>query len=117
MKEIHNKNEKSNLNNTQIKDLESYCPFCHTSFSPEKAAVLGEGQASWLLHVTCCNCSSSIVLLLLLGEAGVSSYGLVTDLLAQDIKRFHASPAIAADDLLELYDLLHRPSLNVLTLL
>ena len=106
--QIKKKNQNQPVLNTKIADLESYCPFCSTSFSPKKASVIGENNECWLLHVNCETCKSSIVVLMIVGEMGVSSFGLVTDLMEVEIDRFRNSEKIVADDLLDLYQLLHQ---------
>lgn len=104
------KNQNHPVLDTKITDLESYCPFCNTSFSPQKACVLGENNESWLLHVTCVTCKSSIVVLMIIGEVGVSSFGLITDLTVTEIDQFRGSDRIEANDLIDLYQLLHQGS-------
>jgi len=101
--QIKRKGLKGGENSVQIKQLETYCPFCRLSFLPENAAVLGENQASWLIHVTCNSCSSSIIQLLMLGEVGISSVGLVTDLLQGELEKFRYSQPVTIDDLIDLH--------------
>jgi len=105
--ETKRKSQNKPFADTSVEKLVSYCPFCQTAFSPEKATVVGESKESWLLHVICDHCTSSIVLLLLMGEVGISSFGLVTDLTERDVMRFKRSQVVSADDLVSLHQLLN----------
>lgn len=115
--ETKRKNRNQPFAGTSVEKLVSYCPFCNTSFSPEKASVIEESKESWLLHVTCKKCASSIVLLLLIGEVGISSFGLVTDLTEQDVMRFKRSAVISANDLINLYQLLYQNEQDLISLM
>ena len=98
--------KRKNQNNRSFADmasLVSYCPLCNVSFSPHRAAVVGEEGDSQLLHITCNRCASSIVLLLLIGDIGVSSVGLVTDLTEGEVMRFKSSAIVSSDDLIDLH--------------
>lgn len=86
--------------------LISYCPLCDTSFSPKQAAVIGQGGDVQLLHTICSRCGSSIVLLLLTSEAGISSVGLITDLTEGEVGHFACSAAVSTDDIIELHEYL-----------
>jgi len=100
---MQTKRKNQNESSPYLASLVSYCPLCNSSFSPSRAAVISEGNDSQLLHVTCKQCASSIVLLLLVGEVGVSSVGLITDLTEHDVTRFKNGATVSSDDLLDLH--------------
>jgi len=89
----------------------SYCPLCHSHFSPSEARLVDGNDDTRLLHVVCRVCSSSIVFLLLVGEVGISSVGLVTDLTSKDVLRFKDMHEITADDVLDVHNLLQSSNL------
>ncbi len=95
----------------------SYCPFCNSSYYPDQASVVGEGSGSWLLHTNCLSCHSSIVLLLLVGEIGISSFGLITDLTDTEVVKFQKGSAVDIDDLIELYTILSKSRKDFLSYL
>ncbi len=111
----NNKNYNSNLGN--IEKFESYCPVCNISFSPATAAVIDESNSSWLLHTTCSQCASSIVQLMLIGDIGISSFGLLTDLTKEEIDKFKTDDYINEDGLIELYKLLYQGKEDIISLL
>lgn len=83
--------------------LTSYCALCNASFTPQEVSVIGEGDRTQLLHVSCNHCASSIVLLLLMSELGSGSVGLITDLTEADVHQFKDAEPISTDDVLDLY--------------
>jgi len=84
----------------------SYCPLCHAYFSPSEARILDGKGDTRLLHVVCRSCSSSIVFLLLIGEVGISSVGLITDLTGEDVLKFKDFEEVTADDVLDVHTML-----------
>ncbi len=88
--------------------LISYCPLCHTQYRIHEATVLEEHEDTHLMHVVCRRCSSSILILMLTGELGVSSVGLVTDLTGDDVIQLKSQERLTADDVLEIHVLLQE---------
>lgn len=86
--------------------LISFCPLCETHYNPVEAQVVGERENSHLLHITCRKCANSIIALILVSPAGVSSVGLITDLSYPDVLKFRNAAEISVDDVLEAHALL-----------
>lgn len=91
--------------------LISYCPLCETSYSPQAAQVLGEKEDSHLLHIQCGQCSNAIIALVMISSAGISSVGLVTDLIFDEVDRFKETEPVTTDDVIEMHDMLQDESL------
>lgn len=83
--------------------LISFCPLCERHYDPVEARVLDERDNGHLLHITCRNCSNSIIALVLSGRDGISSVGLVTDLSYGDVVRFRESSPVDTDDVLDIH--------------
>lgn len=83
--------------------LLSHCPVCQHRYNPFTAHVVEERDGAQLVHVTCNQCSSSIVALVLSGGFGVSSVGFITDLSSDDVLRLKHSETVTSDDVLTLY--------------
>ena len=98
--QIQKKNQNEPLIRTQ---LVSYCPSCHASFTPRQAAVIDQTGSVHLLHMRCNHCLSSLVVLLLATEMGVSSVGVITDLTESDVERFSAAQPVSTDDCLAVH--------------
>jgi len=84
------------------------CPFCSAEYDLEGAKVIGEEEDSTMIYVTCSQCESSIVAILAMSGLGIISLGLVTDMTAEDTKRFSGSKGVTSDELLSIYELLEK---------
>ena len=87
----------------QEMQLSSRCPLCETSFKPTQAEILDESRQGILFHVTCSGCKASLLAVVAASKLGLSSFGMVTDLSIQDIKRLRKGSAIDAHDVLQAY--------------
>lgn len=86
----------------------SKCPFCSAEYDLNGAQVIGEEEDSTVVYVTCSECESSIVAVVAMSGLGIVSLGLVTDMTAEDTKRFFAGQGISSDELLSIYELMHN---------
>lgn len=103
--------DSSPMFHSQGLKLISYCPLCHMHYSIRDAKVLEESEDTHLMHVVCRRCSSSIIVLMLSGELGVSSVGMVTDLTSEDVLKFKDTQTVEADDVLKLHVALQEDNL------
>jgi uncharacterized protein (UPF0212 family) len=83
--------------------LSSRCPLCDASFKPQSAEILDESQQGILFHLTCPQCRSSLLAVVAASKLGLSSFGMVTDLTAEDVKRLRKANAISQEDVLKAY--------------
>lgn len=87
----------------------SYCPLCETAYNPMEARILDEKEDGHLLHIRCKKCWNSILALVLVSNVGVSSVGLVTDLVFEDVQKFRVQSAeVTVDDVLEIHEMLEN---------
>jgi len=86
--------------------LVSRCPFCSAEYDLEGAKIIGEEEDSTMIYVTCSECESSIVAIVAMSGLGIISLGLVTDMTAEDTKRFADAKNVSSDELLNIYELL-----------
>lgn len=84
------------------------CPFCGADYDLEGAKVISEEDDSTMIYVTCSDCESSIVAIVAMSGLGVVSLGLVTDMTAEDAKRFVGSRCVSSDELLSIYETLEK---------
>ncbi|MFO0702753.1 MAG: hypothetical protein U0514_02685 [Candidatus Andersenbacteria bacterium] len=84
--------------------LSSRCPLCNAVFQPAGAEILDESQQGILFHLTCPSCRSSLLAVVAASKLGLSSFGMVTDLTATDVRRLRRSPAITQEDVLQAYE-------------
>lgn len=88
--------------------LVSRCPFCSAEYDLEGAKIIGEEDESTMIYVTCSECESSIVAIVAMSGLGIVSLGLVTDMTAEDTKRFSGAKSVSSDELLSIYELLEK---------
>jgi hypothetical protein len=86
----------------------SRCPFCSAEYDLEGAKIIGEEEDSTMIYVTCSECESSIVAIVAMSGLGIISLGLVTDMTAEDTKRFSGAQRVSSDELLSIYELLKK---------
>jgi len=79
------------------------CPICATSYKEEAARLFAKSETASLVHLTCPNCQSYFVAMIVVVGQGLSSVGMVTDLSFEDARRLYAAPAITTDELIEGY--------------
>jgi hypothetical protein len=94
--------------------LISYCPLCNTHYNPGEANILEEKDGTHLIHIECRRCKSSIVAVVITGGIGVSSVGLITDLTAEDVRKFKNKGSVSEDDVIEAYQRIQEDSLTAL---
>lgn len=83
--------------------LSSRCPLCDALFKPTGAEILDESRQGILFHLTCPECHSSLLAVVAASKLGLSSFGMVTDLTAPDVKRMRRSGAIEQGEILGAY--------------
>lgn len=81
----------------------SRCPICSANYETDRAKLLAKSEAAGLVHITCQQCASSFVAMILVLGHGLSSVGMVTDLNYEDVKRLHRSAPFTIDEAIEGY--------------
>ena len=81
----------------------SRCPICSANYETDKAKLLAKSEAAGLIHITCQECHSSFVAMILVLGHGLSSVGMVTDLNYEDVERLHRSDPFTVDEAIEYY--------------
>ncbi len=89
------------------------CPFCSADYNLDSAQVIGEENDATMVYVACSECESSIVAVVAMSGLGVVSLGLVTDMTAEDTKRFVGASSMTSNDLLSIYELLKDQGVSV----
>ena len=97
----------SNLFNESLR-LITHCPVCKVRYSSNQAKVIEERPDYNLVHITCQNCSKSILAIVMTGSLGVNSVGMVTDLSSDDVLRLRDADPVNADDVLAVHQLIEK---------
>lgn len=86
----------------------SRCPFCSAEYDLDGSKVIAEEEESTMVYVTCTDCESSIIAIVAMSGLGIVSLGLVTDMTEEDTKRMIKDGAVSSNDLLRMYEMLHK---------
>lgn len=70
--------------------------------------VLDEDEKRTTLHLTCDDCGASTLVFVSIGQLGVVSLGMLTDLEQSEAKKVFQGEAISADNVIEVHQFLKR---------
>lgn len=84
--------------------VESSCPLCSQEYDHMSLAVLAEKEEAKLVHITCPNCHTSIIALVVGRGTNHSSIGMVTDLKPYEYQIIHKRTALSNEDVYEIYE-------------
>lgn len=90
----------------------SRCPLCSEQYQPFQASIVEEKQDAQLVHITCRKCHSSMVALLVNGQLGLTSIGLITDLSSDDVEKFKDAHPLTEEDVFRAFEELSSQSLK-----
>lgn len=80
------------------------CPLCQAAYPPEATQVIKEWEGSQLVHMTCGGCGVAVLFLIVSTPLGMSSIGMLTDLVVADIQRLFHAPPISEEDLFAFHE-------------
>lgn len=81
---------------------------CQANYNPLKTEVMAERDDAHLLYLVCRQCGSAVVALVTNGLAGLSSFGMVTDLTSHEVVTMASPQTVEEDDVLALHEWLER---------
>lgn len=82
------------------------CPMCSASYQQEDIKVINKSDGTLSIYLSCSHCKSSVVMLLMVGPAGVTSISIPTDITEEDFDKIRTGDVISYDDVLEMYKFL-----------
>jgi len=87
----------------------TYCYKCGTSLEGAKLVTISEAPVAIIAHAVCPKCQAESMVTIT--TAGTGTTPIVTDLKADEIKKFLAAKNVSYDDLLNLHKLLEKETL------
>lgn len=96
----------SKFNSVPNLQIMTKCPMCDSSYEKEDVRVINKKDGTISLYLSCKHCKSSVVMLLMLGAAGVTSVSIPTDIKEEDFDKMKDGDSIDSDDVLEMYKFL-----------
>jgi len=79
------------------------CPVCQKKYDPGKVVLLSEDDRKTVLHIACESCGISSLIFVSVGKMGVVSFGILTDLGREEVRKFYGSEPVSTDDTLATY--------------
>jgi len=84
------------------------CPVCNKKYRPAKMLVLDEDEKRTTLHLSCTDCGASSMVFVSLGQFGVVSLGILTDLEQSEARRVFFGQAVSSDQVIEAHQFLKQ---------
>ena len=82
----------------------NHCPLCNSSTKKLEARLLNESADRQTVYLHCAECSGSIIAHFMMSGAGITSYGLVTDLSFDDVVKFKKQVPVELDDVIRTHE-------------
>lgn len=82
------------------------CPVCNKKYRPAKMIVLDEDDKRTTLHLSCDGCHASTLVFVSMGQLGIVSLGMLTDLEQSEARNVFQGEAISADNVIEVHQFL-----------
>jgi hypothetical protein len=79
------------------------CPMCSASYEKSDIKIINKNDGNLSVYLSCSHCKSSVVMLLIVGPAGVASISIPTDMSEEDFNRSQENDIVSCDDVLEMY--------------
>ncbi len=86
------------------------CPLCNEAYDPSRAHFFGKTDRATLVHITCLNCQSYFMAMVVMMGHGLSSVGMITDLSLSDAERLYQAPPVTLDEALKAVEEMENPS-------
>lgn len=93
--------------------LITHCPVCSQRYDPLEARILEEGENAHLVYISCRDCKSAILAVIVANNMGISSLGLITDLSSDDVMDFKSDKSISVDDVIEVHQFLSKEKVSI----
>ncbi len=88
----------------------THCPMCKSLYPSEFVKLINENAKVKLYHSTCAACGHGLFYHVVLGEAGVSAIGLVTDAAAEDALKLPKADVISSDYCIKAHKIITQQS-------
>lgn len=89
-------------------DFIQECPVCDHKYDIESVRIIERNEEVSLVHITCQDCFSSVLAVVVMTDVGASSIGVLTDLGPKDVDRLKKQSNFSHDEVLEFHLLLQK---------
>lgn len=84
------------------------CPQCDRKYRFNRALILDEEDNRTTFHLTCDSCYTSTLVFVSVGQQGVVSLGMVTDLERNEARQLFKNESISADQVIDMHQFLKK---------
>ncbi|MBI5728883.1 MAG: hypothetical protein HY983_01375 [Candidatus Magasanikbacteria bacterium] len=77
------------------------CPICSHAYQSGQAKIFAKVSSAGLVHLTCSECQSYFVAMIVVLGHGLSSVGIVTDLNFADASRLYRTETLTTDEIID----------------
>lgn len=84
------------------------CPLCNRKYHFSRALILDEEENRTTFHLTCDSCQASTLVFVSMGQFGVVSLGMITDLDKNEARQLFKNDAISTDQVLEVHQFMKK---------
>jgi hypothetical protein len=85
------------------------CPLCQHEYGREAVRILAVESDNQLVHITCSQCRTAMLAIVMVSAVGLSSVGMITDLNAHDAEQAQQRTAFHSDEVLDFQELMESP--------
>lgn len=89
----------------------SQCPVCGEAYAVEQARLYAQQENANLVHISCLKCQSNFIAMVLVMGHGLSTIGMVSDLVFEDAKRLHQFSPFSLDEIIEAHKYLETENI------
>ena len=91
------------------------CPLCKHEFGEEAVHILEHRAESHLVHITCPKCLNAVLAVISISSFGMSSVGVVTDLVPEDVLKVRGRDIFSEDDVLKFYQFIEQQGVKAIS--
>jgi len=84
------------------------CPVCNKKYRPAKMLVLDEDEKRTTLHLSCTDCGAASMVFVSMGQFGIVSLGILTDLEQSEAQKVFFGGAVSSDQVIEMHQFLKQ---------
>lgn len=88
--------------------IDAKCPVCGSFYDFRKLEIIEEENSATLMYIKCGTCQSAALSMIALGPFGIKMASVLTDLEQDEVLRFQDEPALDSEEVLDLYEDLHK---------
>lgn len=93
-----------------IENLQSIirCPVCNKKYRPAKMLMIDEDEKRTTFHLSCTDCGASSMVFVSMGQFGIVSLGILTDLNQSEAQKVFFDTVVSSDHVIQAHQFLKQ---------